>query len=92
MNSGYDTIQFADRSVISGENNVTLGAGGDTVSIGKNIKLANNTSSLIIKDFDKDDTLRIGNRSYNLNDIAGGEVRYAEVNRDGSVYIGMSEG
>ena len=91
MNSGNDTIQFSGRSVISGENNITLGAGRDTVSIDKNVKLANNASSLIIKDFDKDDTLRIGNRNYNLNDIANGGVRYAELSRDGSVHIGMSQ-
>ncbi len=91
MSSGNDTIQFTGRSVIGGVNNITLGAGRDTVSIERNVKLANNTSSLVIKDFDKDDTLRMGGRSYNLNDIAGGRVEYAEIKRDGSVYIGMSQ-
>jgi len=88
MKSGNDTIQFAGRCVIAGENNITLGSGRDTVSIGKQVKFANNTSSLIIKDFDKDDTLRMGNKKYNLNNISAGQIENVILDSDGSVYIG----
>ena len=89
MKSGNDSITFAGRSVLSGQNNVTLGAGRDKVSIGKQVRFSNDESSLIIKDFDNNDTLSLGNKNYNLNNIAAGQVDNVALGSDGSVHIHM---